>query len=329
MNGVKFKIIYSLFVLAALLLLANTLITRKPQRRLPLKHTEEINDFSYDQKFLKVLSDWGLDNNWIKKVKVNSTKSASGFIYQIELPRDVTPDFILVDLRKIFDKKDEKVVAEDLVKRRKTLVKIFSSDNLMIEAFIRRNNLRKRELKLVTFCVDERDFNAEKVKADIELVTPLTFLFRPEKEVLKYVNEIREHKHSFAILLDDRISDGDFDLFSSEDRFVLKMAVEKLVNTFGKDIPYVYDNNSMFYKSVSFNYLRDKFKELYGISLLSLGRITDLTSKNHEDISSIVKIYLAGSGPNIFLIEDNQLESLRPLFSALWKKGIRFGLLGK
>ena len=325
MKSIKFKIIYSLFVLAAILLLANVLLKQsKNSQPVQIGSANQLPNMSFDNRFVKVLSDWGIKDEWIKKLKVKNTKAVSGYIYQIELPYDITPDFILVDLRKTFDRKGEYLTAEDLLKRRKTLVKLFSNDKLMVEAFFRRNHKIKREKKDVTFCVDERDFDSEKLKKDIEIVIPLTFLFRPEKSMLNLKGEIRKHKHSFAIILDDQLADGDFNLFSSDDKFVLKMAVRKLVSAFGEKTIYLYDNKSNFFKSVTFNFIRDKFKDLYGIDLLSMSRIKDLTTKSPEDISSIVKIYITGSGPNIFLVKDEQLENLKPLFSSLWKKGIRF-----
>ncbi len=328
MKGIKLKIIYSLFILAALLLLANVLVKQNKKRQPSrISQAEKVQTVSFDKRFIKVLSDWGIKSEWIKKLKIRNTKSVSGYIYQVELPNDITTDFILVDLRKSFSKKGEKVIAEDLIKKRKTLARIYSSDKLMVEAFFKRNNKIKREKKEVTFCVDEREFDPAKLKKDVETVTPLTFLFRPDKGLLKFINRIKKHKHSFAIVLDDKLAEGDFDLFSSDDKFVLKMAIEKLVSTFGKGTVYIYDNKSDFYKSVVFNFIRDKFKELYGINLLSLRRIKDLTSKRVDDIESVVKIYLTGSGPNIFLVNDEQLESLEPLFSSLWKKGTRFTTL--
>ncbi len=323
----KLKIIYSLFILAALLLLANVLVKQNKKKPVHIYRAEKVQTVSFDKRFVKVLSDWGIKSEWIKKLKIRNTKSVSGYIYQVELPNDITTDFILVDLRKSFSKKGEKVLAEDLIKKRKTLARIYSSDKLMVEAFFKRNSKIKRDKKEVTFCVDEREFDSANLKKDIETVTPLTFLFRPDKSLLKYINIIKKHKHSFAIVLDDKLADGDFDLFSSDDKFVLKMAIEKLVSTFGKGTVYIYDNKSNFYKSVVFNFIRDKFKELYGINLLSMRRIKDLTSKSVDDIASIVKIYLTGSGPNIFLVKDEQLEALEPLFSALWKKGTRFTTL--
>ncbi len=331
MNSIKSKVIYSLFVLTALLLLANALVNIKPKDQSVAisKKVHKQNQSSVEKRFLSILSDWGIRDEWIKKIRVKGGKSVSHYIYQIKLPAEITPDFLLLDFRNAFNRKNEKLISEDLLKKKKTLVEIFSDKKLVIEAYIKRDNKIKRKKQFVAFLVDERSFDPGKLNRDLLSSNRFTFLFRPSLEVVPYLSKIQKHHHSYALIIDDEIGNGDFDMFTSTDKYVLKTAIRKLVSIFGKDIFYFYDKHSEFYRSVTFNFVRDKFNEMYGINLTPISRIKDLTSKSPDEIQPIIKIYLTTKGKNAFLINDEQVNSLKNLFGKLWKKGVRFKTLEK
>jgi hypothetical protein len=330
MNSVKLKIIYSLFALAALLLVMNVLVDGKREtKKVVRKEVTEVENHNIEQKFINVLHDWSIKDNWIKKVKIRNAKSVSGYIYQIKLPRDVTQDFLLVDFRNAFKGKNEEVVAEDLIKKGKTSVMILSGNKIVVEAYFRRDYSLKREKQYISLVVDDRDGDLNNLSENMKFVTPLTFLLRPDSKLLSIIPKMKKHKHSFAIFLDENIEDSHFDLLNSNDKYVLKVALSRIVKSLGRNTPYVYDKKSDFYKSINFNFIKDELKNKYNISLISISAFKDLTSKDASEIESIIKIYLTNTKYNIFLIGENQLKESRKLCNRLWKRGVRFLSLSK
>jgi hypothetical protein len=293
------------------------------------KAAVEEENHNIEQKFINVLHDWSIKNDWIKKVKIRNAKSASGYIYQIKLPQDVTQDFLLVDFRNAFKGKDEEVVAEDLIKKGKTSVIISSDGKIVVEAYFKRDYSLKRNKRYISLVVDERDSDLKFLSENMKFVTPLTFLLRPDSKLISLIPKMKKHKHSFAIFLDENIEDSHFDLLNSNDKYVLKVALSRIVKSFGRNTPYIYDKKSDFYKSINFNFIKDELKRKYNISLISISAFKDLTSKDISEIESIIKIYLTNTKYNIFLISGNQLKESRKLCNRLWKRGVRFLSLSK
>jgi len=330
MNRVKLKIIYFLFALAALLLVVNVLVDGKHQTKKAVqKSVTEVENHNIEQKFINVLHDWSIKDEWIRKLKIRDAKSVSGYIFQIKLPRDVTQDFLLVDFRNAFKGKNEEVVAEDLIKKGKTSVMIFSGNKIVVEAYFKRDFSLKREKQFISLVVDDRESAINRLSEDLNFVSHVTFLLRPDSKLLSFIPKMKKHKHSFAIFLDEEIEDNHFDLLNSNDKYVLKVAINRIVKSFGRNTPYVYDKKSDFYKSINFNFIKDELKKSYNISLISISAFKDLTSKDVSEMESIIKIFLTNNKYNIFLIGENQLKESRELCSRLWKRGVRFLSLSK
>ncbi len=330
MNKIKLKIIYSLFVFTALLLLLNIFVDGKQKNKIiPQKYVNRIANHNIEHKFINVLHNWSIKDEWIKKIKTRNAKSASGYIYQINLPRDVTQDFLLVDFQNTFNGKNEEVVAEDLIKKGKTSVLIFNKNKIVVEAYFKRNFSLERKKQYISVVVDYRDGNLNTLSNDFRFVTPLTFLLRPDSKLLSLLPQMKKHKHSMAVFLDEEIEDSNYDLLNSNDKYVLKVALSRIVKSFGRNTPYLFDKKSDFYKSINFNFIKDELKNKYDISLISISAFKDLTSKDVSEIEPIIKIYLTNNKYNIFLIGENQLNESRKLCNRLWKRGVRFLSLSK
>ncbi len=327
--GVKIKIIISLFAVATVLVTAIVILNyvkmgKKPAGEKSLPQT--IDKDEAEERFLQAFENWGFSEAWIKSYKVNSRKIKTDKIYRITFPRNISIDFILLELNELFSNTENaKVFSKDLTKKRKTEINVEIAGAPVIIAYAKTDRKLYRENIYASIILDGREDEIENV-INLQL-QPTDFaksvLINVGGEYLKPAQKLKSNGFDCAFLIDDGIEEYRYSLSSDLSRDELKSSVKRIVNDFGKENIYFYNERSKLANSPHFEFVKKHFGEY--VKLLGFSYITDLTKKKDAvEIKAAIKLLITSGKQKVFLLKKSVYDSLEKFFTDLTKKGVVF-----
>ncbi len=328
---IKIKIIFTLFAVALLLVAAiiifkYTNTTSKKNQSKKIQNQQIINLEEIEKKFNQAFENWGFRKEWVSAIKVDKQKNIVDKIYRIKVPRDVTIDFILLELNSLLDKYPKlKIVAKDLTLKRKTEIRIFENKKLTILAFAKKDYKTIRAKIPVALIIKSDEISADKLSS-----LPLfikTILVPIKSDKLNLIRKITEANIDYIPVIDDEISEYKYSLGEDLTKRELNNSVYRILHDFGKNKIYFYDNSSELCSLPHFEYVKLLFKKRTKIYNLDL--ITNLLKKNSSEVKTAIQLVISGDKPNLFLLELKQFTLNRNFFVSLWKKGVVFYNVGE
>ncbi len=330
--GVKIRIISFLFAVASLLVAAIVFFAylKKDAENTPAKKSKysatEISASKIRQKFELAFDTWGINPEWRKKFKVDKTKNEVDEIYRVELPRDVTVDFILLELNNIFAAyKNIEINGADLNKRRKTEIKINYNGVPVIIAYVKKNFKEIRTKRYVAIVLDAREMGEERMKA-LKRDFVKTYLFRIGSDEKTLAEKAKKDKLDAAFVIDDNIDEYKYSLDASLTKGELKASISRILRDFGKDKIFFYDERSELCRQPHFEFVKKIFSK--HAVLLPMKTATNFEEKTVDEIKAAFLLKIKSDEPKIFLINAEKEEQLSDFLVLQWKKGVRFLTLG-
>ena len=289
----KRKIIYILTSVVVFLLLLNVLLGFV-NISMPSNKSDSISKRIIDEKFLKVLSDYGISENWITNGKIQNGKSDSlknSLI--VRLPEDVPIAQIIKDINIEFTNQPVVISSSE--------EKINGLTNLIIESgkIIKLIADFKNEENLVRdFCfigfilqnveeLNEAEFN-ELTENPIHFgaVLPL------EVNSTIVAENLIKAKKEYFIELDDDSDNLNFDLSDDIETPEIKSNIKRIISSFNSPrIFFIDENNTGINKSIQ-KIIDEKLTER-NRSLVFFNRLTFLKGENSEDLKSIFRFHLS------------------------------------
>ncbi|MBK7105781.1 MAG: hypothetical protein IPH62_10900 [Ignavibacteriae bacterium] len=293
----KRKIIYILIAIVALLLLINVVLGFI-HISLPNNNPQFLSKQIIDEKFQKVLTDYGIHENWITKGKIQKGKSDSlknSLI--IQLPEDIPIAQILKDISIEFAKQPVIVSSSEEKINGSTNLIIESGNTIKLIADFKHEENLVREVSTIAFLliqVEDLDDNeiVELMKNPIHfgVILPLEFNSTITAEKLKEGNK------EYFIQLDDDSDEIDFELTDDLKLDELKSNSRKIIASFNSPrIFFIDENNSGLTKSI-INFIYEKFKDRNRRVLFS-NNLTLLKGENANDINSLLKFHVTNLKP--------------------------------
>ncbi|MBK8943815.1 MAG: hypothetical protein IPM32_00965 [Ignavibacteriae bacterium] len=289
----KRKLIYILTAIVAILLLLNVVLGFL-HISLPNNQSAYLSKKVIDEKFLKVLSDYGIDENWIKKGKIQKGKSDSlknSLI--INLPNDVPIAQIIKDINIEFSKKPVIISSSEEKINGLTNLIIESGNSIKLIADFKHDENIIREFSNISFLlyqVEDLDENelSELIKNPLHFGTVLPL----ESNSTSIAEILKEGKKEYFIELDDNSDEIDFELSDDMKLDELKSNSKKIIASFNSPhIFFIDENKSELAKSIQ-NYLAEKFKERNRRILLS-NKFTYIKGENESDINSLLRFHIS------------------------------------
>ncbi len=327
--GVKIKIIISLFAVATVLVTAIVILNyvkseKKKTQVKPVAKT--IDKEEAEEKFLQAFANWGFSEAWIKSYKVSSREIKTDKIYRITFPRNISIDFILLELNELFSNtKNAKVFSKDLTKKRKTEINIEIAGTPVIIAYAKTDRKLYRENIYASIILDGREDEIENV-VNLKL-QPNDFaksiMINVGGEYLKPARKLKSNGFDCAFLIDDGIEEYRYSLSSDLSRDELKSSVKRIIRDFGKENIYFYNEHSRLANSPHFEFVKKRFRKY--VKFLGFSYITDLTKKEDlVEIKAAIKLLITSGKQKLFLLKKNTYDSLGKFFTDLTKKGVVF-----
>jgi hypothetical protein len=322
----KIKIIYSLFAVSALAVAAIVVLNnfdfgKNSDIGNTVKSKVKITSEKIKADFAKAFQNWGVADEQVKFIKVDEKRNEVGEIARIVLPKDVTIDFILLELNDLLGNvSGVNIFAKDLPRRRKTEIKILANNKPLFIAFIREDKTLRRKTFDAVLIFDGRDGNFDKNLPESDFVK--TAIIPINSAVAQKIKNGVEVKFDYAPVIDDEISEYKFSLEASLSKAELNASVSRILNAFGKDKVYFYDEHSELCSSPHFDYVKKRFERY--CKIVPFSAITNLSNKTLSEAKAVIRLIIKGEKPNVFLLRNSQASALDDFFTSLWKKGVRF-----
>ncbi len=255
------RIIAALFAVAILLLAVNIIVGKVFKTENQIITPKILSAEEIDSLVFVSIQNFGLELSAIKKQKIKEISIDDNYsTYALSLPKDLPIPVFISELNEIFSDFAVDILTDEKVISGKTLLKIFSEDELRFAANIDYNPNLIREAASVGFLININD-KTEKSTIDNLLNTPepFAFLFTPSLVMKTFVASNQKSSRQFALLLGDETTDLDFKFESNYSERRLKSSIRYVLSAFSQAAFFVIDDNSSFYGSKIYSFVEKEF----------------------------------------------------------------------
>jgi hypothetical protein len=296
------RIIASLFVLAILLLAANLLVGKIFKTENTIVSPRSLSAEEVDSLFLTAFESFGLNSSIVKKQKIKEVKIDSEYpSYSFNLPGDLPIPIFISELNELFTSYDAEVHSEEKRNSGRTLITIFSENEIKLAANADYNRELKREAATIGFLIHIND-KTSKTEIDglVNTPEPFSLLFTPSLVMKSFIRANGNSNRQFALLLGDETNDLDFKFEPGYSERRLKSSVRNLLGAFSKAVFIVIDDNSSFYSSKAYPFVEKEF----------LGRKIKLLKKSELNLVSSSVSNVSDQFKDMLNTADNDLSIL-------------------
>jgi hypothetical protein len=303
------KILKVLFALVILLLISELVIEKLYST--DSDHTTVINKEEADSVFLKILDNFGIEQQWITK---------KGNNYIIKIPADVPSEIIMLDLSEYFRGRDLSLQAQEIVRNTKSFMTLVSDETVVLSAEFIYDKKISRNLSTLSFVI----LNAENLsETDINELTNLTDNFTialvPSKKNRALAELLFKKGKDYSVLINSSINELEYKIDDKFSDKKIKITFQTITSHFPKagyfildDLPTVYSGRvaTLLDQELTKRKIRYRFLNNY---------------KKIEEITSASRFLslIDHPGDKVFVMEASDFLKYKQGLSSLRKKGIR------
>ena len=315
-----------LLITAVALLIINVAIDLiiKPKKKNENQNTE-LTAHQIDSVFISVLSQYGIEDEWIstKKVKIQGEDSLSKQ-FVIKLPVDVSIPLIIKDVNKIIENDITGFVSEEKKIFGTTEIRIYSNEILKMKATLTPDTSAvstRNELCLIIS--DAYDLSKSDYNSFLSVPYMLCAVEIPGDDAVAKSDSLKKYSKEYLVFLNNDNSETKYRLESGDQKELLKNSVLNIVSGFKNAVLFSVDEQSKLFNSTVYNYVRDVFKK-YNVKLVNAGEFIQIASENDEEIVSKFKYHCedtTGEKQKIFFVTFDDFQKIRGELEKFRKKG--------
>jgi hypothetical protein len=255
----KRKIVNILFFTAVILILLNLVLDKIFLGS--VKEEKELSGIELDNKFRTAVFNFGLETNWMKKIRLNRNDSIFAS-YKIDLPADLPVILILREINESFKKDYVHVESEEERINGRTKLKISSGNRIKLAAEFRYNFNLKRNAGEISFLLLDI-LNLNEKEDSVLLSSPELFkiVLIPSKASAEEARKISRYGKEYALLLNDEIPELKYSFKESYSPLRLKASVREILTDFPDLKFFIIDDNSGLYSSAVFPFIEKEFEK--------------------------------------------------------------------
>ncbi len=325
----KRKFIYSLIIIAVLLLLINVFLSLVGSDK-PVYTNKSVPKKIITTKFLQVLSDFNIDDLWIKKKKIKSSKYDSvNYKYVVKIPRAVPIPLVLKDLNEKLIKHRANIVSseENINGKTKLIIKSGNYTKLICD-FVYDKNLKRGFSNIAFLLINGEELNEEELSN--LLAHPIKFgvVLPLEIESQLKAEKIKEGNKDYFIELSD---DSDNILFELSDDTNIKefnLHLKKIVSMFNSPKVFFTNKNTSGFSKNTEKYINENLKKR-GRKVISINSFIFLKGESRADLLSLLAFHLnrlKAGDKKVFRIEYEDFLNIEEELNNYTKKGNRIVL---
>ena len=252
MLSLKFRrnLLLSLFALAVIFIAIFILLNSV----LELPHIGEkfVNAAEISQRFINLLSDFGIEEKLIKENKVKDKSSGREISnIKIQVPKDLSIPEILLDIYQSFSEDSLTIHSVEKVKGGRSTLVLKNGKSIILQAELAYSKNVFRNKGSIAFIIKDVDIESSSATELIESSTKLNFLIRPESKLIQNLDLIMENGKQFSILIDDEINEQKYKLGPAYSEQRVVTVVKTLVKDFAMATCFIIDDESEFSKSLN------------------------------------------------------------------------------
>ncbi len=316
-----------IFGIVIVLLILNIIVIKYIEKNDQPKNREAISGIEIDSLFRTALDNYGFSNNWIVKEKIKNISGDSLYsTYSVSVPKDVPIHLIILELKNLYWQAEVDIDAEELVRTKKTLLKLSSGKQLKLAAELFYNDNMKREYGTVSFLVSDLPLEDEQV-LNLFLDTPELFyvVLTPNDDSKKRLSVLSKAGKRYALLLDDKITELNFKLSGNYTNDKIKKSIKEIVGTFYNAVFFIIDDRSDLFESQKYPLIKSELLKR-GIVLVPASKFETLSASkvNAADNFKDFMKTLQKKDEKVLLVQAGELSSIVNLISSYRKIGYKF-----
>ncbi len=278
----KKKLIQLLFGLAFVLLAAN-IITSKFSRN-HYTSEEKARSSSYiNLKLRSALTDYGIKDEWIsRKKRTRSDDDSLLYKYKIEVPNDLPVVLLLDEIENSFESDSVIVSSKELKFGGPTILKIYSGDNLKLQAEFNYRDDIKREAGTVGLIITGAEqLNAENFAKLLKLPESFSILLLPSRKSVDLQGKIISAQKEVAVLISDETTNLDYKMKAGFSSDRIRNSIRAIISDFAQDSFFVIDDKSALYFSAGMKIIENELKKAK-VKFFKSSQFKKLSDKNAD-----------------------------------------------
>lgn len=323
----KKKLIQVLFGLAFVFLVANIIVSKFSRNH--YTQAEKARSASYiNSKLRGGLTDYGIKDSWIKKDKPTRRDDDSLlYKYKIDVPKDLPVALLLDEIENSLGSDGVIIHSKELKFGGPTLLKIYSGDNLKLQAEFNYSDDIKRDAGTTGLIVAEADrLSSENFSKLLKLPESFSVLLSPSKSTINLQNQIISAQKEITVLISDETTNMDYKMKAGFSSDRIRNSIRAIISDFSQAAFFVIDDRSALYSSPDMKIINNELKRAK-IKFIKSSRLKRLPGKSaDEDLRSFDGL-VKKTGTNnkiVMLLTPDELYSVQPELRKFRKVGYKF-----
>jgi hypothetical protein len=323
----KKKLIQILFGLAFVFLVANLIVNKIIHYHYtPIEKARSA--YFINSRFLVALQSYGLKSDWVKKTKrFRKEDDSLNYKYRVEVPKDLPIALLLDEIEDSLGVNGIVIKSNELKIGGTTLLKVFSGDNLKLQAEFNYDENIHRDAGTVGFIVkDAGQLSSSNFEKLIRLPERFALLLSPSKKTAGLQQEIISAQKEICVLISDESTDLTFKMKAGFPMDRIRNSIYSIISDYSNAAFFVLDNKSALYNSPSMSSIKKildkskiKYIKLSDCSVLNSGG-TDAIRNQFEKIVMLSK----AKPKSILMLTPDELYSQLPELVKFRKIGYQF-----
>ncbi len=294
----KKKLIQILFGLAFIFLIANLIVNKLTHYHYtPIEKARSSNYIN--SKFLDALHSYGLENSWIKKERrYRKDDDSLNYKYKVEVPKDLPIALLLDEIEDSLGVNGIAIRTKELEFGGANLLKVYSGDNIKLQAEFNYNENIERDAGTVGIIVNDADqLSSENFQKLIKLPERFAVLLLPSKKTAGLQEQITSAQKEICVLISDETTDLDYKMKAGFSADRIRNSISAIISAYSKAAFFVIDNKSGLYFSPAMKIIKN-FLDKGKIKYIMLSDCSFLNSSDANEIKNQFEDFVVKSGSN-------------------------------
>ena len=316
-----------LFGLAFVLLIASIAVNKIVKKHYtPVE--KAVSAYKINKVFSQAISNYSIIESWIKEEKKYKRDDDSLlFKYKVDVPKDLPIALLVNEISDSLGNSAVKINSMETKIGGETLMRIYSGDNLKLQATFNYNEKIERNSAGIGIVVDQANgFDKEEFQKLLESPERFCFLLIASKATSALQKEILQGQKEFAILISDNNTDLDYKINKNYSINRINNSIKAISSDFSNAAFFVIDNRSGLYKSSNMSYIINEL-EKRKIMLFRFSDFYYLEDASEVDTRKNFKNFIIKNtkdNKKILLLSPGQYFTVKDQLVALRKKGYKF-----
>ncbi|KAF0152054.1 MAG: hypothetical protein FD143_1422 [Ignavibacteria bacterium] len=324
MASTKRKIFtYLLFTALALLLvnIAVDLFTHKTKKPV----ASELSRTEIENTFWKVLDDYGINAEWVKKKKFREEHEDSiNAQFLVTLPAEVPIPLIIKDINNVIEKDITGFVSKEMQIFGATEIRIYTNEMLKLKATLTPDPKLARNRNDFSFIISDAFTLSDKKFSDFLNVTyPVAAAIVPDTDELLKVDSLQRFSKEYVLLINNDIDDSKMKLVQEYQKELLRSSIRNILSAFPNAKYVTVEERSKLFNSPIYNFVRDEFKKRR-FTVFPLSEFIRLETEDEQELVSKFKFYsedTTASRQKVFYLTLDNFGKITPLIVKYKKQG--------